>query len=348
MMPSKQFGGRISEKWKSQYRLSPNWKDGSFKNLFETRTAVNFRQLPGILCKQLKGHSEGNPTSALPICPLNKMYFLETGEKAKFVWYGHSVVLMQLHNQTILIDPMLGDDASPIAPKKTRRFSADPLSVIDTLPEIDLLLLTHDHYDHLDYSSISKLKSKVKLYYVSLGVKRHLVSWGIEVNKIVEFDWWQTKAFNDIQITFTPTRHFSGRGLTSLSKCLWGGWALKTDQENIWFSGDGGYAQHFKEIGERLGPFDIGMMECGQYCDDWPEIHMFPEESVQAALDANVKVAMPVHWGGFNLSYQHAWYEPAEKFSQYAEQYSLDYVTPSLGEVFDINTKTGHWWKKYQ
>jgi L-ascorbate metabolism protein UlaG (beta-lactamase superfamily) len=253
-----------------------------------------------------------------------------------------------MNDQTILIDPMFGANASPIANKSTRRFSESALNIIDELPEIDLMLLTHDHYDHLDYDSIQKLKSKTKNYYVSLGVKRHLIRWGVDEKNIVEFDWWSEEIFSDIKITFTPTRHFSGRGITSLAKCLWGGWAFKTATENIWFSGDGGYGDHFKEIGERLGPFDFAMMECGQYGEDWPQIHMFPYESVQAALDAKVNIAMPVHWGGFNLSYQHAWYEPVEEFAKEAETKQLRYVTPAIGEIFQPETITQNWWAKYK
>ncbi|GIV32642.1 MAG: membrane protein [Chitinophagales bacterium] len=347
-MNSKQFGGKITAQWKKEYQNSPNWEGGSFKNLMPTQTAVNWRKLPGILCKQIKGHREGYPKADLPLAPLNKEQFLHLASSAMFAWYGHSVLLMRLNNKTILIDPMFGEDASPIAPKKTMRFSRNTLKLIDDLPEIDLMLITHDHYDHLDYDSISRLKPKVKNAFVAMGVKRHLANWGYDKKIIHEFDWWDSETFEDIHITFTPTRHFSGRSITSLAKCLWGGWALKTSTENIWFSGDGGYAVHFKEIGKRLGPFDIGFMECGQYCVDWPQIHMFPNESVQAALDAKMKVAMPVHWAGFNLSYQHSWYEPAEAFVNHARHHSLSHLTPSLGELFQVSATTGKWWQNYK
>ncbi len=346
-MNRKQFGGRITAKWKARYKESPNWKRDSFKNLVDTQTAVNWRQLPGILCKQIKGHKEGNPKAALPVSKLNSTHFLDTSPSAKFAWYGHSVMLIRLSGKTILIDPMFGDDASPIGPLKTKRFSNNTLHLIEDLPEIDLMLITHDHYDHLDYGSISRLRSKVKNAFVALGVKRHLVSWGYDEKLIQEFDWWDSEVIDDIQVTFTPTRHFSGRGFTSLAKCMWGGWALKTPTENIWFSGDGGYADHFKEIGHRLGPFDIGFMECGQYSVDWPQIHLFPNESVQAAIDARVNMVMPVHWAGFNLSYQHSWYEPAASFVQHAKQHSLPFLTPPLGEVFQVNSAFTNWWEKH-
>jgi len=253
---------------------------------------------------------------------------------------------MRLNNSTILIDPMLGPNTTPIAPFPTKRFSEVTLSLIDSFPEIDLILMTHDHYDHLDFDSIQKLKLKTKKYFVALGLKRHLISWGVEADLITEFDWWDTFDFDAIQITFTPTRHFSGRGLSDRSKCLWGGWAFKTEHENIWFSGDGGYGMHFKTIGERLGPFDFAFMECGQYNEDWRSIHLFPDESVQAALDAQVKKAMPVHWGGFALSYQHAWTDPVNEFITHAKLNHFDYLVPKLGELFSASdVLTEEWWR---
>lgn len=344
-MGSKQFGGKITKQLLGHYQRSGNWKGGKFLNLEETQTAINFRQFPGILYKQIKGHKEGYPKNDLPILPFDKKAFLYPSADTKLVWYGHSVMLMRIKGQTILIDPMLGDDASPIAPVKTKRFSKNTLDFINDFPEVDLVVITHDHYDHLDFASIMKLKAKAKHFYVALGVKRHLESWGIDGSKIDEFDWWDSKTFNDIQVTFTPTRHFSGRGLSSLAKCLWGGWAFQTNDESIWFSGDGGYGSHFKEIGAQLGPFDFAMMECGQYCVDWPQIHMFPEESVDAAIDAKVKKAMPVHWAGFNLSYYHAWYDPAESFHQAAMDKKLAYMLPPLGQMFKFSdTHTEKWW----
>lgn len=347
-MSSKQFGGKITERWRSIYKTSPNWNGQTFQNLEETQTSVDWKRLPGIICKQIKGNKEGRPKSNLPIHPFDGNAFLKASDKTKFIWYGHSVMLMRMNHQTILIDPMLGSDASPIAPTKTKRFSNHSLNIISELPEIDLMVLTHDHYDHLDFESIKRLKSKTKQYYVALGIKRHLIRWGIDESKIEEFDWWDARVFNGIEITFTPTRHFSGRGITSMAKCLWGGWAFKTPNENIWFSGDGGYGEHFKEIGERLGPFDFAMMECGQYCVDWAQIHMFPDESVRAAKEARVKIAMPVHWAGFTLSYQHAWYEPVEDFIKAANTHSLNYITPSIGELFDSTSSAKEWWVEFK
>jgi L-ascorbate metabolism protein UlaG (beta-lactamase superfamily) len=340
-----QFGGKITSELQSQYEKSKNWKDGKFQNLEKTEMDMSLGKLPGVIYKQLTKAGQ-KPKAHISITPFDKTEFLAPADKAKFIWYGHSVVLMRLNGQTILIDPMLGPDTAPIAPFDNKRFSENSLSLIDSFPEIDLILLTHDHYDHLDYDSIQKLKHKTKKYFVALGLKRHLVRWGVEADLITEFDWWDDNLLQDIKITFTPTRHFSGRGLRDGSKCLWGGWVFKTEKENIWFSGDGGYGEHFKKIGERFGPFDFAFMECGQYNDDWRSIHMFPEESVQAALDAKVKKGMPVHWAGFSLSYQHTWTDPPEEFVKFSKQKKFDYLLPCLGQLFTYSDNIKEeWWQ---
>ena len=344
-MFSKQFGGKVTEELIDRYRQSPNWKNGSFQNLEETSFSISLFKMPGIIYKQLSNRKERQPEHPLPVSPFDKASFLTPSSVARFIWYGHSAVLMLLNNKSVLIDPMLGPDTTPIAPLPTKRFSENTLSLIDDFPEIDLLLLTHDHYDHLDYASIQKLKAKTKKYFVALGARRHLFSWGVAPDLIEEFDWWESRPFDDLTITFTPTRHFSGRGLTDRLKSLWGGWVLNTGTENIWFSGDGGYGKHFREIGERLGPFDFAFMECGQYNDDWRPVHLFPDESVQAAIDAKAKKAMPVHWAGFSLSYHHSWAEPASQFSKAALAKGLEYSIPALGKPFhSFSAELEAWW----
>jgi len=340
----KQFGGRPTKELIKQYEQSPHWKNGSFQNFDQTTLTPDILEIPGIIYKQLL-HKGGEPDQVLPVLPFDKKEFLANSANSKFIWYGHSAILMRMNNKTIFIDPMLGPDTTPIAPIANKRFSENTLDLIDDFPEIDLMLITHDHYDHLDYASIQKLKTKTKQYFVAMGVKRHLVSWGVAAELITEFDWWNSELFNDIQITFTPTRHFSGRGLTDRLKTLWGGWAFKMKNENIWFSGDGGYGEHFKEIGKSLGPFDFAFMECGQYNDAWRPVHLFPDESVQAAIDANAKKIMPVHWAGFNLSFQHTWSEPGEEFVKFAKEKNRDYVLPRIGELFDFDFEdVSEWW----
>lgn len=342
----KQFGGKISKEDLAQFELSPNWDGKTFRNLEETALTFDLASLPEFIKKQICDNENREPAQPLEILPLDKEGFLAPSDHMKFVWYGHAVVLMRLSAKTILIDPMLGPDASPMVPTSIKRFSENTLDLIDDMPEIDALMMTHDHYDHLDLDSIMKLQSKVKSYHVALGVKRHLVKWGIDPELITEYDWWEDYMLEDIQITFTPTRHFGGRGLTDRAKSFWGGWAFKTATENIYFSGDGGYGKHFAAIGNRLGPFDFAWMEAGQYNKNWLPIHMTPEDSVKAAIDADVKKATPFHWAGFALA-QHTWTDPAERFMAEAQAKGLATCYPRLGElVKDYKSFEGSsWWE---
>ncbi|MCC4212996.1 MBL fold metallo-hydrolase [Leeuwenhoekiella parthenopeia] len=341
----KQFGGKITPQLKKRYAQSPNWKDGKFENSMETGMDFSFKDLPGMLYKLFFQKGNTLPNEDLAILPLDVEAFLEPSKSIKYVWYGHGVFLMRVNGRTLLIDPMFGPDAAPISPFGSKRFSKNTLDLIDTLPPIDLMLLTHDHYDHLDLTSIQKLIPKIKNCYVALGAGRHLEAWGVDAGDITEFDWWDSTNFEGIEITFTPSRHFSGRGLGDRAKSLWGGWVFKTKTESLYLTGDGGYGPHFKEIGERLGPFDFGFIECGQYGEKWRQIHMFPDESITAAQDAQIKTGMPYHWAGFKLAL-HDWTEPAEEFVKYATQMGFDYTLPGLGELNSLQDSLNKqkWW----
>jgi L-ascorbate metabolism protein UlaG (beta-lactamase superfamily) len=342
----KQLGGKINSDELKKFEFSPNWKKGVFQNLEPTQMNIGFRNVPRLLYKQLFDKKGRNPLNKLPILPLNEQTLDDS--KIQYVWFGHSALLLNLKGYKVLIDPMLGNNVSPIAPFKTERFTDLTLEIIDQLPEVDLLLLSHDHYDHLDLDSIVKLQSKVKKIFSALGVARHLIHWGITKDKIHEFDWWDTANIESIKIHFTPSRHFSGRGLSDRFKSLWGGWVIEMEGKKIYFSGDGGYGDHFKEIGERLGPFDLGFMECGQYNEMWHQIHMYPEETVQSAIDAKVNISCIVHWSGFSLSL-HPWKEPAQRFTKEAERLQLQYTHPILGKINDLETQEkNEWWNHFE
>ena len=213
-MSFKHFGSRPSKEDKKRYALSPNFRGGRFNNLIETNLDIPLTKFPSMIYQQMSGNSKRAPEQPLPVKTFDAEAFLQTSDNARMVWYGHSAVLMRMANKTIFIDPMLGHDTTPIAPMATRRYSEGVLDVVDDLPNIDLVFISHDHYDHLDYDSISKLKSKTSAFVVALGVKRHLVGWGVDAEIITEMDWWQTHSVDELDITFTPTRHFSGRGIT--------------------------------------------------------------------------------------------------------------------------------------
>ena len=340
-----QFGGKVRKQDLEKFEKSENWKNGKFENLIETRMDITLSKLPKLLKDNIKGKAARVPKEDLKILPFKASEFNPSDLEPKFIWYGHSVCLLQLNGKNLLIDPMLGPNASPIAPFATKRFSKNSLDVIDHLPDIDAVLMTHDHYDHLDLDSIKKLKPKVKTWFVGLGISRHLEKWEIPAEQITEFDWWDDLEFHDIKITYTPSRHFSGRGAFDRAKSMWGGWVFNTPTCNLYWSGDGGYGPHFKDVGDKLGPFDFGFIECGQYNENWHAIHMYPEESVKAAIDAQVKVATPVHWAGFSLALHH-WKEPVDRFCVEAQSLNLETSTPQIGEIVKMkNPPKREWWK---
>ncbi len=341
-----QFGGKLSTEEKKELSKSPQWKNGKFQNVSKTSIEMNVADLPGLISERAKGKDSREPKKLIDIESRN-IKGHEKGEKPNFIWYGHSVLLLQLEGRNLLIDPMFGEDASPVGPFRTKRFSQNSLELIHNLPHLDAVLFTHDHYDHLDFKSVQLLKSKVDLFLVPLGLGRHLIRWGVDQNGIVELDWWQRVNYFNIEFVFTPSRHFSGRGLTDRAKSLWGGWILSSENNSMYWSGDGGYDQHFKEIGERFGPFDWGFIECGQYNERWHQIHMYPEEAVQAAKDAKVQLAIPVHWAGFSLAL-HSWTDPIERFIAEADKKEQAYLSPKPGElVTEGEPNSVDWWKKY-
>lgn len=341
-----QFGGKIIKEEKHRLRKSVHWKNGKFQNQSKTAMDMNLAALPKLIKENLEGRKSRNPQKDIPIIPFDQKTFQKDGIP-KFIWYGHSVLLLQINNKNLLIDPMFGQDASPVGPIRTKRFSSNSLQTIKDLPSIDAILLTHDHYDHLDFESMRELKKIPVPYLVPLGVGRYLTHWGLDKKLITEFDWWQETKLFDLDIVFTPSRHFSGRGAFDRAKSLWGGWVINSSDHKIFWSGDGGYDNHFKEIGERFGPFDWGFIECGQYNERWHQIHMYPEEAVQAALDSKVKTAIPVHWGAFCLALHH-WTDPIERFAEEADRKSQSYATSRPGETIQLNNSpTYAWWKDF-
>lgn len=342
-----QFGGKLRAQHKSQYDRSDHWNGKQFVNQSPTTMDISLLSLPGLIREQLRNTGPRSPQAPIPILPFEPVRFSASPTQPKFVWYGHSVLLLQLNGKNILIDPMLGPDASPIAPFSARRFSENALAVIDQLPRLDAILMTHDHYDHLDYASFKQLRLKTDTYLVSLGVARHLERWGIPREQIREFDWWQETELGGVHLTFTPSRHFSGRGPFDRAQCLWGGWVFRTDTQQIYWSGDGGYGSHFQAIGAKFGSFDWAFLECGQYNERWHAIHLYPEEAVQVGKEVKAKLSIPVHWGGFSLAL-HPWKDPIERFVAEAARQQLAIATPRIGEIITLGAepRDRFWWQE--
>ncbi|MEP4757808.1 MAG: MBL fold metallo-hydrolase, partial [Nonlabens ulvanivorans] len=253
----------------------------------------------------------------------------------------------KMNDKSILIDPMFGKVAAPHPWLGANRFNSELPIEIEDLPSIDAVIISHDHYDHLDYDSIIALKDKVSHYYVPLGVGVHLEAWGIESSAITELDWWQEVTLGDIQLACTPAQHFSGRKIGAEQSTLWSSWVIQNVTEKLFFSGDSGYSDHFKAIGNQYGPFDLALMECGQYNELWSDIHMMPEETAQAGKDLNARAIMPIHWAGFKLAL-HDWRDPVNRVTTAGELLNLPVITPQIGDVIhldDTASAYGQWWK---
>ena len=347
---SPQFGAKITVEQKEEYSKSKHFTEGKFYN----EEAVNMEMSFGMMRKMLKEFSNAPkttiPNKDIPTLKIDSLNVAEFRDSTRLIWFGHSAFLLQIANKNILIDPMFGETPAPHPWFGGKRFSKELPIEIEKLPSIDAVLISHDHYDHLDYPSIIKLKEKVKMFYTPLGVGAHLQKWGIDKSRIVELDWWQDKTFDNLVFRCTPAKHFSGRGLLDRYSTLWSSWIVKSDSMNIFFSGDSGYGAHFQEIGEKFGPFDFAMLECGQYNKLWEDIHMFPEQTAQAGIDLKAKKIMPIHWGAFKLAV-HPWTESVERMTKKSEELKMDYIIPKIGEsnVLESNQQYAQekWWRNY-
>jgi L-ascorbate metabolism protein UlaG (beta-lactamase superfamily) len=258
---------------------------------------------------------------------------------------GHSSHLLKLRGKWWLIDPVFGPRASPVSWAGPKRFHPSPLALAD-VPPIEGLILSHDHYDHLDVPTIEALKDRVKRYFVPLGVGARLKDYGVPADRIEEFDWWQERIWDGVILTAAPAQHFSGRTLSDRNRTLWAAWSIRSGNERIFYSGDTGYFPGFKEIGQRLGPFDLALMENGAYDSYWPAVHMAPEETVQAFQELNARTLYLVHNSTFDLAF-HPWKEPLERVADLAEKAGIALATPEIGEVLTLGKarENKRWWK---
>ncbi|MDO6803780.1 MBL fold metallo-hydrolase [Wenyingzhuangia sp. 1_MG-2023] len=343
------LGGDVSEEQQKIYQASHQYKDGKFNNTNPVPKKLSFSENIKLMYTFFTTKvPKDRPMEDLKVKKLSADEVAHYKGAARLVWFGHSAFLLQMDGQNILIDPMFGKVAAPHPLLGGNRFNTEFPLTIEELPEIDAIIFSHDHYDHLDYESVMKLKDKTNQFFVPLGVGTHLTAWGIAKDKITEMDWWQETTFKDITLVCTPAQHFSGRKLNNGQSTLWSSWVIQSKDENLFFSGDSGYATHFTEIGNKYGPFDLALMECGQYNKMWSDIHMMPEETAQAGIDVQAKRIMPIHWGGFKLAL-HSWTDPVERLQSKAEGLNLQVITPEIGEPFfvkDSITNYKHWWEK--
>lgn len=318
-----------------------NYHDGAFHNISPTPVMVN-----GILNNVrdfLRASKDREPSQPLPSVrtDLNNL----PTEGATLVWFGHSSYLLKISGKTILVDPVFSGNASPVSFFGKNYPGSNVYGVAD-MPEIDILLLTHDHYDHLDYKTIRDLCPKVKQVVTSLGVGAHLERWGYSPEMLRELSWnEEVELDGGIHFTALPARHFSGR-LFKRGQTLWSSFVLEIPDFKLYMGGDSGYDTHFAEIGTQYGPFDLAILECGQYNQNWPYIHMMPEQTARAALDLGAKALLPVHWAKFTLAL-HPWYEPVERVTKRAQELGLPLATPLIGQPMTIGQPypNSAWWR---
>ena len=270
-------------------------------------------------------------------------------EELTYTWFGHSTFLLQLGQRNVLVDPILSDRSSPVGFAGPKSFSELPMTA-EELPQLDVVFISHDHYDHLDYATIRAIRDKVDAFVVPLGIDAILRGWGVEAEKIRALAWWETVEVDGLSITLTPSQHFTGRNPLRANATLWGGVYLDNGAHRVYYTGDGGYCEVFTAVRERLGAPEVMIAECGQYDPAWSGIHMFPEQTVQAGLDAGAERLIPVHWGSFCIC-NHAWDDSIRRVTAAAAEQGLPLATPRIGQTAafaDLAACTDPWWEAYE
>lgn len=322
----------------ARVQQSPHYKDGKFFNAIPEQMSIW-----AAMKRMLEGGDHRSPAGAVPTASKTD---LKTPPVSglRVTWIGHSSMLIEIDGQRVLTDPVWGERAFPISFMGPKRFYP-PQRTLEELMPIDAVVLSHDHYDHLDEGSIRKLNQLGARFVVPLGLGAHLEYWGVGADRITELDWWQTEAIGDLTLACTPSRHFSGRFLTDRNATLWASWSIIGPTHRVFFSGDTAMFPGFKEIGARYGPFDVVLMESGAYDKAWTDVHLGPEQGVQAHMDLQGKLLIPIHWGTFNLAI-HNWTEPAERLLVAAEKAGVTAYVPKPGESVEPANRPDQerWW----
>ncbi len=338
------FGANPSGARLERIEKSPNYHDGTFSYPIETPMLAPNASYPKMMRDFLFSKKPNREPSA-PLPSVKTYLKALTGDAPVVVWFGHSSYFIRIGGKNLLIDPVFSNRASPVQFAGTGSYPGTRVYSVADFPSLDAVILTHDHYDHLDYQTILDLIPKTAHFHAALGVGAHLERWGVSPEKLTEYDWWESgKIADSLALTATPARHFSGRGFTR-GKTLWVGFVLRSPTHTLYLGGDSGYGPHFREIGEKYGPFDLAILEDGQYDLQWPLIHMMPEEVAQAAMDLRAKALLPVHWGKFTLAL-HAWTDPIERVTKKAAELGLPVATPKIGEPVRLGQPlpNGRWW----
>lgn len=321
---------------------SPNFREGAFQNPIPTEMKVNPVK---VMAEYWKADGKmRQPASRQEALALTSAMDMPS-ETLKVRWLGHASAMLELNGLRILTDPVLSERVSPLPFAGPKRFHDSPLQY-DDLPHIDLVVISHNHYDHLDHKLVEALLDTDVKFILPLGVGEYLKSWGMDASRIYEMDWHDTYQTDGITITATPARHFTNRGVLDRNKSLWASFVIQNDTKKVFFCGDSGFFPGFKDIGDQYGPFDITMIGIGAYNEQWAAIHTNPQEAVEAHRLLRGRYLLPIHWCTFDLAL-HSWSEPIEWTICEAEKHGVDLIIPKVGEVFDASGSyvNGEWWK---
>jgi L-ascorbate metabolism protein UlaG (beta-lactamase superfamily) len=332
-----QFGGTFEGARLARMQASPQFIDGKFQNTPPQNTDESLLRL-------YRHYSQGQvrePKFEVPV--LDVRLDAPPSRALKAIWLGHSSVLVELDGVRLMTDPVLSDVASPL-PVGPKRLHRAPVAIED-LKNVDAVVISHDHYDHLDMKTVQQLASGGTHFFVPLGIGAHLERWKVPAAQIHDMDWWERASFRGIEIHCTPARHYSGRKRMDNST-LWSSWTIKGSRA-VHYSGDTGYGPHFSEIRKRLGAMDLSLIKVGAYGEPWLDIHMDPESAVRAHIDLGGHTLLPTHWATFNLSY-HSWDEPILRTLAAAREKRIDVITPKIGEpfVFGTGNTTNAWFRR--
>ena len=334
------FGKRAQGPRLVRMEHSPQWRDGKFRNPQPLENS-GWLMLKGAFTAS----KQTSPTTTVPTVPGDRRRFATTPKSGlRVTWMGHSALLIEIDGRRVLTDPVFSHRASPFSWMGPQRWYPPPIA-LEELPPLDAVLISHDHYDHLDRGTIVALEDRVPTFVVPLGLGAHLAYWGVPGEHIVELDWWERAEVNGLSIVCTPARHASGRMLIDDDAKLWAGYALLGPGHRVYFSGDTGLFPGLRDIGARLGPFDLTMIEAGQYDRAWPDWHAGPEQAVRAHQLVRGQVMLPVHWGLFTLAY-HGWTEPIERVMVAAQQAGVALIVPRPGESVEPSAASvvERWW----
>ena len=336
------LGGRVDGARREKIQDSPHFDGTRFANPVETPPA---QPSLGLAWQYLFDKAEREPREAFPIVrPETGALAVGRGEALRVTWLGHSTVLLEIDGKLVLTDPVFGPRVSPVSWLGPKRFHPVPVEP-EQLPPLDLILVSHDHYDHLDFPTISRLAHRETPWVTSLGVGAHLESWGVPADRITELGWWEEADFGGLQVVACPSRHFAGRGPGSSAETFWSSWALCGTAHSVWFSGDTGpWEEGFAEIGERFGGFDLSMIEIGAWHPSWGTIHLGPENAMRVHQLVRAKTMMPVHWGTFSLAL-HAWDQPIVHLLDMVERANVQLLSPMMGETVHRESGVSEYWR---